>query len=64
MWLICILVSLESVRRSKSLLFRRQRPCQALLRSTTQRIRTGENPFTHMGSDWTSIDQLGRSRFI
>ena len=55
-----IIASAEAVVRSSSLLLRRERPFQALVRSTTQRRRTALKPFVPGGGDWTSTDQSGR----
>ena len=49
MELIRSIDSLESVRRSQSLLCRRQRPNQANVRSTTQRFGISTKPFTPSG---------------
>ena len=50
----------DAVVRSSSLLLRRERPFQAFVRSTTQRMRTALNPFVPGGGDCTSMVQVGR----
>ena len=46
-----IIASAAAVVRSSSLLLRRERPFQALVRSTTQRMRTALKPFVPGGGD-------------
>ena len=62
MWLIWIMLALDSGNRSSSLLLRRQRSGQAFLRSTTQRFLTGVNPELSSSRILTSIAHRGRSQ--
>jgi hypothetical protein len=59
-----IMAPLDAGVRSSSVRWRRERPCQALVRSTTQRCANGETPLAPAGCVLTARRQMGRCSFI